>query len=156
LIERYWRTVPAIRDTLPVRRKVLFDVDGVLIDSGSMYAATWGAWADLRGVDRTVMFEGIHGERGIDTVARVAPEFVADAELAVLAELLSQHEDKASAYVGAAALLREHAGRCGLVTSAPRESTLARFERLGLRVPNVVVGGEVSPTLSRTFWAVSS
>ena len=88
------------------------------------------------------MFEGIHGERGIDTVAGVAPELVAATELAVLAELLSHHEEKALAYVGAAALLRQHAGRWGLVTSAPRVSTLARFGCLGLPVPDVVVGGE--------------
>jgi mannitol-1-/sugar-/sorbitol-6-phosphatase len=84
---------------------VLFDVDGVLIDSGSMYAATWGAWADLRAVDKTLMFEGIHGERGIDTVARVAPELVAEIELELLTQLLGEHEHKAAAFPGAAELL---------------------------------------------------
>jgi mannitol-1-/sugar-/sorbitol-6-phosphatase len=121
---------------------VLFDVDGVLIDSGSMYAATWGAWADLRAVDKTLMFEGIHGERGIDTVARVAPELVAEIELELLTQLLGEHEHKAAAFPGAAELLETHAGRCGLVTSAPRPITLARFERLGLPIPDIVVCGE--------------
>jgi sugar-phosphatase len=121
---------------------VLLDVDGVLIDSGSMYAATWGAWADLRAVDKALMFEGIHGERGIDTVARVAPELVAEIELELLAELLREHEHKAAPFPGAAQLLDNHAGRCGLVTSAPRLHTLARFERFGLPIPEVVVCGE--------------
>jgi sugar-phosphatase len=121
---------------------VLLDVDGVLIDSGSMYAATWGAWADLRAVDKTLMFEGIHGERGIDTVARVAPELVAETELELLAELLGEHEHKAAPFPGASQLLQTYNGRCGLVTSAPRLNTLARFERLGLPIPEVVVCGE--------------
>jgi sugar-phosphatase len=121
---------------------VLFDVDGVLIDSGSMYTATWGAWADLRELDKEQMLSGIHGERGIDTVARVAPHLVAATELELLTEILREHEEKAAAYAGAGELLGVYAGRCGLVTSAPRPVTVARFERLGLPIPTVVVAGE--------------
>jgi sugar-phosphatase len=121
---------------------VLFDVDGVLIDSGSMYAATWGAWADLRGLDRERILSGIAGERGVDTVARVAPHLVAETELELLTEILREHEQKAVAYAGAVALLSAYVGRCGLVTSAPRRVTVARFERLGLPVPAIVVAGE--------------
>jgi sugar-phosphatase len=121
---------------------VLFDVDGVLIDSGAMHAATWGAWAELRSIDRTVLFDSIHGERGIETIMRVAPELVAEAELVALDEILREHEPKASAFPEAAALLERYAGRCGLVTSGPRTPTLARFARLGLPVPGVVVTGE--------------
>lgn len=121
---------------------MLFDVDGVLIDSGSMYAATWGAWADMRAIDRAHLFNGIHGERGIDTVTRVAPQLIAEAELELLTEMLREHEAKAAAYAGAAELLSAYVGRCGLVTSAPKLGTLARFERLGLPIPEVVVGGE--------------
>jgi sugar-phosphatase len=121
---------------------VLFDVDGVLIDSGEMYAATWGAWADLRAIDKAQMLSGIHGERGIDTLARVAPQLVAEAELELLNELLQEHEVKATPYPGAAELLTTYAGRCGLVTSAPRAITLARFARLALPIPDVVVAGE--------------
>jgi sugar-phosphatase len=121
---------------------VLFDVDGVLIDSQAMYFATWGAWADLRAIDRAEMFSGIHGERGVDTVARVAPQLIVEAELELLAELLTEHEHKAAPYAGAVELLTAYAGRCGLVTSAPRPLTLTRFARLGLPIPDVVVGGE--------------
>jgi sugar-phosphatase len=121
---------------------VLFDVDGVLIDSGEMYFATWGAWADLRAIDKAEMFSGIHGERGIDTLARVAPHLVAEAELEVLTELLKDHEAKSAPYAGAADLLTAYARRCGLVTSAPRAITLTRFARLGLPIPAVVVAGE--------------
>lgn len=121
---------------------MLFDVDGVLIDSGEMYAATWGAWADSRAIDRDLLFSGIGGERGVDTLARVAPHLVAEAELGVLLDLLEEHEHKAVAYTGAAELLSVYAGQCGLVTSAPRGITLARFERLGLPIPGVVVAGE--------------
>jgi sugar-phosphatase len=121
---------------------VLFDVDGVLIDSGSMYLATWGAWADLRAIDRAQLFAGIHGERGSDTVARVAPRLIPEAELEVVVALLEEHENMATPYAGAAELLTAYAGRCGLVTSAPRSITLKRFARLGLPIPHVVVGGE--------------
>jgi sugar-phosphatase len=88
------------------------------------------------------MLEGIHGERGVDTVARVAPELIPETELEVLTELLREHEHRAAPFPGAARLLQTYAGRCGLVTSAPRASTLARFERLGLPIPEVVVCGE--------------
>jgi sugar-phosphatase len=121
---------------------VLFDVDGVLIDSAAMHRDTWGAWADLHTIDRAAMFEGIHGERGLDTIMRVAPHLDGAAELKRLNELLIAHEEKATPYPEASALLRRYAGRCGLVTSGPKPETLARFLRLGLPVPDVVVCGE--------------
>jgi sugar-phosphatase len=120
---------------------VLFDIDGVLIDSAAMHQATWGAWADLRAIDRATMFTGIHGERGFDTILRVAPHLIVDVELEMLAMLLADHEHKAEPFPDALALLERYAGRCGLVTSGPRDGTLARFERLGLPVPSVVVCG---------------
>jgi sugar-phosphatase len=126
-------------------RGVLFDVDGVLIDSGAMHAATWGAWAQLRAIDLELLFDNIHGERGIETIMRVAPELSAEAELETLDRILIEHEPKASAYPEARGLLERYAGRCGLVTSGPRVPTLARFDRLGLPVPGVVVtGGDVT------------
>ena len=121
---------------------VLFDVDGVLIDSGTMHADTWGAWAELRAIDRAVLFDTIHGERGIETIMRVAPELVAEAELATLDAILRDHEHKAAPFPQTAELLARYVGRCGLVTSGPREPTLARFARLGLQPPAVVVAGE--------------
>jgi beta-phosphoglucomutase-like phosphatase (HAD superfamily) len=59
---------------------VLFDVDAVLIDPGATWAAIWATWAELRAVDTALMYAGIHGERGVDTVARVAPELVPPSE----------------------------------------------------------------------------
>ncbi len=53
---------------LGVATGVLFDVDGVLIDSAAMYTATWTAWAQPRAIDPAAL--------------------EAELELAVLADLL--------------------------------------------------------------------
>ncbi|WP_405638791.1 hypothetical protein [Streptomyces sp. NBC_00019] len=52
---------------------VLFDVDGVLLDSASAHQRIWNAWADLRGLDAGTVWQQTFGQRPEDTVRDVAP-----------------------------------------------------------------------------------
>lgn len=84
---------------------VLFDCDGVLVDSRTAGEAAWTTWASRRGIDRAVVLDGIHGRRSVDSVARfVAPERVA-ADVAELDALELDSASQTSAIAGAVELL---------------------------------------------------
>lgn len=122
---------------------VLFDVDGVLIDSATAHFHVWGEWARNRALDVNALFAGIAGERGVDTVRRVAPTLDPSNELRFVNELWLEHQHHATAFPGATELLNSlPADRWGLVTSGPGEGTRTTFERLALPLPAVIVCGE--------------
>ena len=63
-------------------RAVLFDLDGVLVESRASVERQWTRWADEHGVDMDRIRELMHGVRGAEVVAAVAPGLDAEAEAA--------------------------------------------------------------------------
>lgn len=122
---------------------VLFDVDGVLLDSAAAHAVLWTSWGNLHKLDVEALLAGIPGERGIDTVRRAAPHLEPDRELELIRELWAEASAAVTAFPGALAILRElPPAAWGIVTSGPRDSLIQRFEHLGLPLPETVVCGE--------------
>jgi mannitol-1-/sugar-/sorbitol-6-phosphatase len=124
-------------DGLP-RSAVLFDMDGVLIDSGEAVIATWRAWAERRDLDPAQVIQLGHGRPTREVLARVAPELDGVAESRALeAEAVSY---LAPAIEGAAELFASLPDDArALVTSARRETAAARLAAAELPVPRVVV-----------------
>ena len=48
-------------------------MDGVLIDSVTMYERHWRLWADRRGIDREAAIAVHHGHSAAETISLVAP-----------------------------------------------------------------------------------
>jgi mannitol-1-/sugar-/sorbitol-6-phosphatase len=63
---------------------VLFDLDGVLVNSAACVEATWHRWASQHHLDPGVVIATAHGRRTIDTVRLVAPHLLAESEVAAL------------------------------------------------------------------------
>ena len=63
-------------------RAVLFDLDGVLVESRASVERQWALWADEHGVEMDRIRELMHGVRGAEVVAAVAPGLDAEAEAA--------------------------------------------------------------------------
>jgi mannitol-1-/sugar-/sorbitol-6-phosphatase len=124
-------------------RCVLFDVDGVLVDSWTAYRRVWSSWAAHHRLVDAAVWAATHGRRPHDTIAEVAPHLDAPTELARLDDLVAASEHGFRAYPGAAALLRTlPSDRWGVVTSGGRALTRARFLRNGLPLPRVMVCAE--------------
>ena len=124
-------------------RAVLFDVDGVLLDSAAGYREVWSRWCALRSLDLERTWAATHGRRPVETVAEVAPHLVPQDEHAVLRRLLGEVGDRFPAFAAAAPLLASLAPDAwGVVTSGQRETVLARFTASGLRHPAVLVDGD--------------
>jgi sugar-phosphatase len=124
-------------------RAVLFDLDGVLVDSTECVENTWRTWAHRHALDPENVLGRIHGRRAIDALRELAPELDADAERRSLVE----HESSATAGLypvpGASSLLQALEGsRWAVVTSGDRAIAAHRLRHVGLELPPVMVCAE--------------
>ncbi len=120
---------------------VLFDLDGVLVDSAACVERQWRRWAVGRGLDPAPFLQFCHGRRALETIRLAAPELDAEAELA---SLTTQVERESPAAVpGAAALLAGlPSGTWAVATSGARDVAAERLRGAGLPIPAVLVGAE--------------
>jgi len=119
---------------------VLFDCDGVLVDSDASVVAAWSRWSRDLGLDPDEVVPQVHGRRAADTVEAL----VAAPERAAARERIDRYELDAAAEVtavpGAAALTAAlPAGRWAVVTSGTRALATARLAAAGVPAPAVVV-----------------
>jgi sugar-phosphatase len=122
---------------------ILFDVDGVLIDSLSVHRQVWRAWAESHRLDAEIVWRATFGRRPEDTVAITAPGLDPVVERRALDAHLQALETEMAAMPGAAGLLARLGGTpWAVVTSGSRDMTTRRFARLGFPMPSVAVFGE--------------
>ena len=119
---------------------LLFDLDGVLVDSTANVERHWRDWATARGLDVARILSVIHGRRAIDTIREQAPHLDAERELAALVAAESRETRGITVIPGAAELLASIPDdRWAIVTSGPHPVALARLQAVGLPVPRVLV-----------------
>lgn len=119
---------------------VLFDLDGVLIESTTCIVRHWQHWADRHGLDLATIMQHAHGVRTVETMRAVAPhlDVEAEAEQFTLREVADT--DGVVAIVGAAALLAAlPADAWGIVTSGSTALARARLVHAGLPIPAVLI-----------------
>ncbi|MFJ5228772.1 HAD family hydrolase [Kitasatospora sp. NPDC088391] len=122
---------------------VLFDVDGVLIDSLAAYRRIWDAWSARHALDPERVWRRTFGRRPEDTVRDVAPALDPAAERRTLNALMRDQGDAFPPMPGARALLTAlRPGSWALVTSGSRGPVHRRFALGGLPLPAVQVYGE--------------
>lgn len=122
---------------------VLFDVDGVLVDSRAVVERSWALWAARHRIDPKGIVQRAHGRRTIETIRDLAPHLDADVEKAWLESAELQDTAGLVALPGAEAALRAIPdSRRALVTSGGRALALMRMQAAGLQVPTVLVAAE--------------
>ncbi|MGX7681633.1 HAD-IA family hydrolase [Jatrophihabitans sp. DSM 45814] len=120
-------------------RAILFDSDGVLVDSKASGDRAWARWANERGLDPSIVLDGVHGRRSVDTVARYLPEAERASGLEAIDDLEIADADTTKPIAGATDLLRTLPDNWAVVTSASTALLSARFTAAGLKLPRVVV-----------------
>ena len=122
---------------------ILFDLDGVLVDSTRAVDREWREWARRKGVDGNAVMAIAHGVRTIEVIRRVAPHLNADAEAWEIENEEANDQQGVHVMPGAVALERSiPEGRWGVVTSGTRLLASARLRFCGLPVPRVLVTAE--------------
>jgi sugar-phosphatase len=126
--------------TLLPCRGILFDCDGVLVDSDASVMSAWGRWAVELGLDPDDVLPIVHGRRSEDTIAQLLPA----AERAAGVDLIDRLE------LDDAATVRAIPGALELVASMPADSwavvtsgtyalATARLRAAGFELPHVLI-----------------
>jgi mannitol-1-/sugar-/sorbitol-6-phosphatase len=121
---------------------ILFDLDGVLVDSTRSVAHWWRVWAEENGVDPQKVEAVMHGRRTVEVVRLAAPHLDAEAEAAKIEKRGAENDGKDGVVVmpGAAELLKSlPPERWGVVTSGTRLVAASRLQLAGLPAPRVLV-----------------
>jgi mannitol-1-/sugar-/sorbitol-6-phosphatase len=119
---------------------ILFDLDGVLVDSTGAVEREWREWAARKGVDGDSVMAIAHGVRTIEVIRHVAPHLDAGAEAAAIENHEADDQTGVVVMPGALALLQSIPGnRWGVVTSGSRLLAQNRLRYCGLPIPDVLV-----------------
>jgi sugar-phosphatase len=122
---------------------VLFDVDGVLVDSTGSVGRQWRIWAALRGIDEEKVIAIAHGVRAVEVVRTVAPHLDAEAEVRELEKRETGDRDAIAVMPGAIDLVRSiPEGQWCVVTSGSREIATERLRLAGIPIPKVMITAE--------------
>jgi sugar-phosphatase len=121
-------------------RAILFDLDGVLVDSRRSIELIWHEWAARRGLDPAPFLRVAHGRRTSETIRTVAPGLDMAAAVAELDAMEAVEARGLTPAPGAAALLAFLApSEWAVVTSGGHAVATLRLRTSNLPVPGVFV-----------------
>lgn len=122
---------------------ILFDLDGVLIDSTESVIRHWKKWADAHGLDVDKIMQVAYGMRTVETMRLVAPHLDAESEAAAFGAHEARDTTGVVAIEGAAQTLASlPEDRWAIVTSCTSHLARARLKQARLPVPRMLIAAE--------------
>jgi sugar-phosphatase len=122
---------------------ILFDLDGVLIDSTSCITRHWEEWTRQHGLEMATVMQVAHGLRTVETMRLAAPFLDAEKEAERFTAAEIADTDGVVAIEGAFEMLTAlPKGVWAIVTSGSYELARARLRRAGLPIPDTLVSGD--------------
>ena len=132
-------------DTMPTFNctAILFDLDGVLVDSTRSVSRQYRLWAQKANLDPRIVENIPHGVRAIDVVRQLAPHLDAEAEVERLEKMEAEDQEGVVVMPGATELLASIPGnRWCVVTSGTRYLATCRLKHANLPIPRVMVSAD--------------
>ena len=125
---------------------VLFDSDGVLVDSDASVTRAWRLWAARYGLDEEAVVASVHGRRAQDTVAALLDPSQRREALEAINAYELEDAESVSAMPGARELTASMpADSWAVVTSGVPALARARLEAAGITRPAVLVTADDVP-----------
>jgi sugar-phosphatase len=123
---------------------LLFDCDGVLVDSDASVISAWTRWARRYDLEPEEIVALVHGRRSIDTVSMVIPERHRTEALRLIDRYEIEDAATVRALPGADELLGALPGSAwAIVTSALAPLARARLAAAGLPEPQVLITADL-------------
>ena len=122
---------------------ILFDLDGVLVDSTRCVERQWRIWAAEHNLDPLRLLEVAHGRRTSETIQIVAPHLNAQAEVDIVESREAEDTDGVLVMSGAQQLVHSIPDKhWAVVTSGTRLLATARLKLAEIPLPSVLVTAE--------------
>ncbi len=122
---------------------ILFDLDGVLVDSAPVIARQWQRWATIRGIEMAAIQRIWHGRRAFEIIGEVAPHLDIAAESSWMRDAEAADVEGVTVHRGVIALLASlPKDAWAIATSGPRAVATARLQAAGLPTPTIFVTGD--------------
>jgi sugar-phosphatase len=122
---------------------ILFDLDGVLVDSTSSVSRQYRLWAQKAKLDPRIVENIPHGVRSVDVVRQLAPHLDAEAEVKRIEKMEAEDQDGVVVMPGAAELLTSiPEGRWCVVTSGTRYLATSRLKHANLSLPRILISAD--------------
>ncbi len=119
---------------------VLFDLDGVLVNSTACVERHWRRWAVEHLLDLDEIMRVAHGRPTVETIRLVAPHVPAEEEAARLDAAEAFDTDGVTAVEGAAQLVHLlPPDAWAIATSGTRDTAMTRLKHTGVPVPSVLI-----------------
>lgn len=119
---------------------ILFDCDGVLVDSMASVHEGWSRWADEYKLDHEHVFSIIHGRRAYESVQMLVPTVDPDVALQRIEDLEVETSSDVVPIRGARELTNSiPPGRWAIATSGTRRLAHVRLASAGYVLPPVVI-----------------
>jgi sugar-phosphatase len=119
---------------------IIFDLDGVLVDSWAVIERCWRTWAGEHGLDGDQVVRVAQGQRMVEVIRSVAPHLDADAEAARQSAREAAATEGLVRIEGAGRLLRSlPEDAWAVATSGARVTATARLRYAGLPRPSVLI-----------------
>jgi sugar-phosphatase len=130
-------------DTLLPARGLLFDNDGVLVDSETSVVSSWSRWAVDHDLDPAEVLAAVPGRRAADTVALFVPPADVDASVEKITRYELEDVAGTTAVPGVLDLVPQlTAVPWAVVTSGVRELATGRLRAAGVPLPEILVTAE--------------
>ena len=119
---------------------IIFDLDGVLVDSNPIAERHWRGWAARHAVPFERIAAVHQGRPTIETIRLVAPHLDAETEAGRMEAAEGEDTDGLVVFAGAARLLTGlPRARWAIATSGTRRTATTRLTHVGLPVPEVLI-----------------
>ena len=119
---------------------ILFDLDGVLVDSLQVVERAWRRWARERDLPADEVLAVVHGRTAREVIGMFAPHLDAAEQVALVSGYEERHGGGLTELPGARECVGIACqGRWAVVTSGARALALGRLAAVGLPVPGVLV-----------------
>ncbi|MEW5857058.1 MAG: HAD-IA family hydrolase [Cyanobacteriota bacterium] len=122
---------------------VLFDLDGVLVNSNACVERHWRMWAQQHGLDIEAILQISHGRPTVETMRLMAPHLCVEEEARTLDRRAASDLVGVVEVVGVSNLLATVPTACwAIVTSGDRVIATNRLRHVGLPLPQVLITSE--------------